>query len=99
MEVFHENVWGSVCDDAWDVNDAIVACNALGFILQSVNVSVAMLPVGELGVWLDNVDCLGYEQSLTECAYLGWGGSDCISDESVYLNCTYKNTSDTYEGE
>ena len=30
IEVCSSNVWGTVCDDFFDVNDAIVACRQLG---------------------------------------------------------------------
>lgn len=31
LEVCNNNVWGTVCDDAFGVNDAVVACRQMGF--------------------------------------------------------------------
>ena len=36
VEIFHDDVWGSICDDDWGMDEATVVCNQLGFPLATV---------------------------------------------------------------
>lgn len=31
VEIFYNNEWGTICDDHWTLNEAIVVCRSLGF--------------------------------------------------------------------
>ncbi|XP_072021383.1 uncharacterized protein [Amphiura filiformis] len=91
LEVYYAGVWGTVCDDEFDMRDANVACRQLGF--KHVNTfpyrgAVRNLPEsGSNPIWLDDLDCEGTENTLAECNHTRWGDTDCHHREDVYLAC------------
>ena len=64
-------IWGTVCDDGWDINDANVVCRQLGFSSASSAPTLAANGQGSDPIWMDNVDCNGGEASLLNCTHNG----------------------------
>ncbi|XP_065606277.1 deleted in malignant brain tumors 1 protein-like [Cyrtonyx montezumae] len=88
VQVFHEEMWGAVCDHGWDKKDAEVVCRQLGCgTVQSAS-GVAHLDAGSLHVWLDNVSCEGTEQALTKCRASPWGKSNCSHGKHASVVCS-----------
>ena len=88
VEVFYNGIWGTVCDDSWDLNDAKVVCRQLGFGgAIKAYISAAFGP-GDGKIWMDDVRCTGRERSLAECSHNVWGIEDCDHSEDAGVLCS-----------
>ena len=56
--------WGTICDDSWDIDDAKVVCNQLGFRDTIAARHLAHYGQGIGPIWLNNVHCHGNESDL-----------------------------------
>uniref|UniRef100_A0A8D2GL70 SRCR domain-containing protein n=1 Tax=Theropithecus gelada TaxID=9565 RepID=A0A8D2GL70_THEGE len=68
VELFYQGVWGTVCDDLWDLPEANIVCRQLecGWAISALG--EAHFGEGSGRILLDNVHCRGDEQSS-----MGWG--------------------------
>eukprot|EP00062_Callorhinchus_milii_P022320 gi/632979966/ref/XP_007906765.1/ PREDICTED: lysyl oxidase homolog 3-like [Callorhinchus milii] len=87
VELLYEGEWGSVCDDDFTLNNAHVLCRMLGFVSATGWTHSAKYGKGAGRVWLDNLECKGKEQSVSECQSRGWGQSDCTHEEDAGVIC------------
>ena len=87
VEIFHNNVWGTVCDDNWDINDGKVVCRQLGFAGVSNVYIRAYFGEGSGQIWLDDVSCTGFEKSLSTCWSNFWGSHNCGHFEDAGVHC------------
>ena len=87
VEVCHEGVWGTVCDDDWDITDATVVCTELGFAQALAAYHGGYYGAGSGSILMDNVQCNGMETSLIHCAFKGWYTNDCSHDDDAGVLC------------
>nr|XP_014353548.1 PREDICTED: scavenger receptor cysteine-rich domain-containing group B protein-like [Latimeria chalumnae] len=92
VEVFHNGVWGTVCDDSWDMNDASVVCKQMGCGVAIQYKTYAYFGYGTGPVLLDDVECFGNEPDIFTCSNPGWGNHDCGHHEDVGVICGVKDS-------
>ena len=94
VEVLHNNVWGTVCDDylsrgsSRQTNFINVTCEEMGYSGAGTALLTSAVESGVDPTWMDNVDCAGTESRLSMCPQNGWGIENCSHAEDIGLNCT-----------
>ncbi|KAK4812261.1 hypothetical protein QYF61_012936 [Mycteria americana] len=87
VEMFYLSQWGTVCDDAWDLRDAEVACRQLGCGHAVAAWGEARYGQGTGYIFLDNLKCKGHEPSLLRCSHIRWDVHNCDHSEDAGAVC------------
>ena len=88
LMVKHMNVWGTVCDDAFETIDAEAACKTLGFTGGSRTNQDPGFSESEVPILMDDVNCASSSTNFLTCEHPGWGKENCGHSEDVLLTCT-----------
>jgi serine protease 12 (motopsin) len=87
VEVLFRGEWGTICDDGWDINDAMVVCRQLGYAYAAKALQGSDVPNGTGQILLDDVSCTGRERNLISCSHNGWKSHNCKHDEDAGVEC------------
>ncbi|XP_072110969.1 scavenger receptor cysteine-rich domain-containing protein DMBT1-like [Mobula birostris] len=88
VEVYYNGIWGTVCDDAWDLIDAHVVCKELNC-GHAVNATKSSwFGQGSGPIWMDKLKCSANNSALWQCPARPWGENDCIHKEDAGIICS-----------
>ena len=89
--MYFDGEWGTICDNGWDIDDANIACNEMGFPGAEKVLTGNEVQDGTGRIWLDNMECTGVlERYLKECHHSGWGSVSCGHDRDAGVKCRPK---------
>ena len=88
LEVYYRGRWGTVCHDRFNNNAALVVCRQLGFNpFSAIAIQYAFFGQGVGPIWLDNVNCNGFEPNIDSCRHNPWGINNCRHYKDVSVVC------------
>nr|XP_009507550.1 PREDICTED: scavenger receptor cysteine-rich type 1 protein M130-like [Phalacrocorax carbo] len=88
VELYHDGIWGTICDDNWDLSDANIVCKQLGCGHAIRAFVSAHYGEGSGQIWLDDVNCTGAESDLWTCPSRAWGQHNCQHKEDAGVLCS-----------
>ena len=87
IEIYLNYFWGTVCDNSWDILDAVVACRQLGYSSAISAHGSAYFGAGIGVIHYSNVACKGTEEYLVNCSHRGIGMHYCRHRNDAGVVC------------
>ena len=87
VEIFYQGIWGTVCDDDWDIQDASVVCRMIGYDSALTATTKSHFGMGSGIILLDEVKCIGNESNLMQCGHDRTGETNCGPAEAAGVVC------------
>jgi len=91
LEVYHNGVWGTVCDNGFSDTAARIVCYSLGFGNTGQFIG-NVYGAGSGQIWLDNVRCNRFYYHIVECRHSDWGRHNCSHKQDVSISCIVDST-------
>lgn len=88
VEVLIQDMWGTVCDDGWDLAEAAVVCHQLQCGRAVAAPSGAHFGAGAGKIWLDDMQCVGSESHLGQCMHGVPARHNCGHLEDASVICS-----------
>ncbi|XP_043541469.1 deleted in malignant brain tumors 1 protein-like, partial [Chiloscyllium plagiosum] len=88
VEVYRNSIWGTVCDNGWDINAANVICRVLNCGTALAAQSGAYYGEGTGNIWIQRVKCLGIEPTLDQCSFNPGVIKNCQHSQDAGVICS-----------
>ena len=85
VEVYRSGEWQTICDDSWDIAEAEVVCQQLGYGYAMLAIQGAAFGQGSGGQWERVWSCNGNEASLDDCSS---SSTFCTHSEDASVICS-----------
>ncbi|XP_038078847.1 deleted in malignant brain tumors 1 protein-like [Patiria miniata] len=96
VEIYIDGAWATVCGDRWDMLDAEVVCRQLGYSHATSALVGAHFGPGSGPIVLDEVECVGDEEELTDCRAEKMYQHDCQHRQDAAVRCDNRQVSQDY---